>query len=67
MKSEVTTIVLPRTFQGTCWHCDAFMAFRPMVERHGLRCPACQKLNQYDWSETEFKDWQKAYRQPVSP
>lgn len=61
---KATTITLPPTFQGMCWHCVAnvmFGSFRPTVERGGLRCSSCGSLNKYRWTEEEFRDTQQAY------
>ena len=53
----------PRIFQGDCWHCQNFLTFRPKVERGGLRCNDCGKLNQYDWTDKEYREWVRAYGQ----
>jgi hypothetical protein len=53
-------IELPRTFQGTCWHCFT-IKFSPKIERGGLRCQECWQLNAYEWSDAEYAEWQSHY------
>ncbi len=59
-------IDIPYIYQGMCRHCVANVwigEFKPKVERHGLRCSSCGKLNQYDWTEAEYEDTKKRYGQ----
>ena len=34
-------------YQSSCWHCHLPFDTKPIEEKDGLRCPACNELNYY--------------------
>lgn len=64
LRSSPRVIELPKMFQGGCWHCQpGYFDFRPKVERRGLRCNHCAKLNEYRWTQAQYEETARDYNQ----
>ena len=60
----LSQLKIPLTFQMQCCFCHSSINkdWKPKVERQGLRCNHCGKLNEHDWTEHDFNKNTEYYR-----
>lgn len=53
-----------KIYQGSCWICGWFWwGLKPRIERKGIRCPICDRLNRYHWTLAEYQETRTDHKQ----